>query len=274
MVLIIGCGYVGEKVAYHLLDDPSLTVTTRSKEHLQLLHMHFPNAFLLNTTDLKAFQNLLEGHDCLILTMAPKNVSDYEGCYLQTMLNLKQALTESSSLNHIIYTSTSSVYGECGGQLATETTPLQATTAQGQILIEAENTLLSLKTKERKICIFRVSEIYGPNRSIKDRVERLLKKKAPGDGSQLTNMIHVDDLVAAILFAKNHQLDGIYNICDDEHMPRKIMYDKISQLHHMEFITWDPSMESIHRGNKCLSNKNLKETGFTLKFPQRMLDDF
>lgn len=270
MVLIIGCGYVGEKVAYQLLDDPSLTVTTRSKERLQFLQAQFSKACLLNTSDLATFKTLLEGHDCVILTMAPKDSNNYESCYLQTMLHLKQAIKDNTTLKQIIYTSTSSVYGECEGKITTEDTPLKTITPQGKTLIETEKTLLSLQTQARKVCIFRVSEIYGPNRSIKERVERLLTKKAPGDGSQLTNMIHVDDLVSAILFAKYHQLDGIYNVCDDEHMPRKVMYDEVSLLHHMEFVKWDPSLESMHRGNKCLSNEKLKKTGFTLKFPKRV----
>ncbi len=270
MVLIIGCGYVGEKVAYQLLDDPSLTVTTRSKERLQLLQAQFDSASLLNTSDLVTFKNLLEGHDCVILTMAPKDSNNYESCYLQTMLHLKEAIKNNTTLKQIIYTSASSVYGECEGKITTEDTPLQAITPQGKILIEAEKNLLSLRGKECKVCIFRVSEIYGPNRSIKERVEKLLTKKAPGDGSQLTNMIHVDDLVSAILFARYHQLDGIYNVSDDEHMPRKVMYDKISDLYHMKFVKWDPSLESIHKGNKHLSNAKLKKTGFTFKFPKRI----
>ncbi|MEI8301187.1 MAG: NAD-dependent epimerase/dehydratase family protein [Chlamydiota bacterium] len=270
MALMIGCGYVGEKIATQLLDDSSLTITTRSTKRLKLLQTHFPKVCLLNASDLATFKTLLDSHRFVILTMAPDTPQDYESCYLQTVLHLKHAIEGNTSIKQIIYTSASSVYGECHGNTIAEEAPLQAATPQGKILIETEKVLESLKSEDRKICIFRVSEIYGPDRSIKARVENLLTRKAPGDGSQLTNMIHVEDLVSAILFAKDHQLDGVYNLSDDEHMSRKAMYDEISKLYNLGYVKWDPSLQSPHRGNKCLSNEKLKKTGFSLKFSRRI----
>jgi nucleoside-diphosphate-sugar epimerase len=115
-----------------------------------------------------------------------------------------------------------------------------------------------------KACIFRLSEIYGPGREISLRFKT--KTHFPGSPNNPTNMIHLDDIVGAILFAIEHHLTGIYNLTDDDHMTRNELYS------HYQKVTFDPSIKPRFGGNRCVSNAKIKEAGYVLKYPHRILN--
>lgn len=261
MVLIIGCGYVGEKVGLLLKEDPSLVVTTRSEKNALELKKTFSSVTTFDIADIDSLSDLIREQETIIITLAPKNSNLYAETYLKAAFNLKQVINL-SPVKQLIYTSSSSVYGDYKGTSVTEDMPLLGITDQAKILIETEKTLLSLKTTQRTVCIFRVSEIYGPSREFLHRVKSLQGKKAPGDGSQPTNMIHVEDVARAIVFAMKHSLNGVYNLCNEDHMTRKELYDKISNDNHLPLVQWDPDLTSIHFGRRILSNEKIKKEGF------------
>lgn len=266
MVLILGCGYAGTHTARLLQSHYSVVVTTRSQERLLSLQEEF-KAVLLDTSDVKTLHSLLLDQDILIITIAAKNKLEYKQAYLDTAYHLKKALEGIDSLKQIIYTSSTSVYGDAQGKLVTEESPTLALSEQGRILIETEHTLLSLKTPDRKVVIFRLAEIYGPSKTLLQKIQRLEGKKAPGDGSQIAHLIHVEDIARAILFAIKHHLDGVYNLCDNNRISRKELYDQICKNHHLPLVEWDPQLHSIHRsGSKIVSNQKIKETGFSLLY--------
>lgn len=271
MVLIIGCGYLGSEVALLLEDKQPLVVTTRSEKKLEELKKRYPLAICLDVDDLESLKNLVNNHEIIILTLAAKDISLYAETYLKAALNLKQAVETTTSVRQIIYTSSSSVYGDHQGKIVTEETPLLGKTDQAKILIETENVLLSLQSITRNICIFRVSEIYGPSREFIKRVEALQGKKAPGDGSQITNIIHVKDTALAISFAITNCLKGVYNLCNDVHLPRKELYDRVSKEHELPLVTWDPNLTSVHSGRRVLSNEKIKKEGFYFIHPKVFL---
>lgn len=264
MVLILGCGYVGTYTAKLLQGYYPLTVTTRSQERLTSLPQDVKSV-LLDTSNVEMLHRLLLDEDILIITIAAKNTLEYQQAYLDTACNLKKALTGIRSVKQIIYTSSTSVYGDAQGKVVTEESPTLALSEQGRILIETERTLLSLKSENRNVVILRLAEIYGPSRTLLQKVERLRGKKAPGDGSQIAHLIHVEDIARAILFAITHHLDGVYNLCDHHRISRKELYDRISHRYHLPRVEWDPQLRSIHRtGFKIVSNQKITNLGFTL----------
>jgi len=268
-VLILGCGYVGTYVAHLLLPLCSLLVTTRSKERLLTLKKSF-SAALVDTADLTALEDVLKETHILIVTIAAKHSSEYATTYLETALNIKKALTKSSSVTQIIYTSSTSVYGDAEGLVVTEESPCLVLSEQGKLLIETEKVFLSLKNSKTSVVIFRLCEIYGPRRTLLQRVEKLQGKKAPGDGSQPAHLIHVEDVARAIVFATQHPLEGIYNLCDGEKISRKELYDQLCHHYGMSPIIFDPSLPtSHHSGKKQVSNEKILRAGFILKHPRK-----
>lgn len=269
MVLIVGCGYVGTCIGLALQPKYPVVVTARSQESLSHLRSLFPFVEHLDTSNLDEFNDRILQHDTLILTLAAKDSTSYESTYLETAKNLSALLNNNSTIKHIVYTSSTSVYGEHKGKVVDETTPASTLSPQGKILVETENILLSLVTPQRKVVIFRLGEIYGPGREISTRVRAYQGLSAPGDGSFPTNMTHVEDIARAALYAIEHDLSGVFNLVDDDHMTRFDLYKTICQRLNLPLLRWNSLQKTHHSSNKIVSNNKIKNSGFVFKFLKR-----
>lgn len=268
-VLIIGCGYAGSAIGAFLSQHGyDVTATTRSIEHATLLQKSFVKAYALDIHDQSSLEKAVEDIDAIIITIAPTLGASYEKTYLKCALALSEIAKKTPSLKSIIYTSASSVYGDHQGSIVTEESSLIPTSSQAKCLIEAERVLLEISSC--RVCIFRLSEIYGPQREISKRVKYYEGKSAPGIGGQHANLIHVDDIANATYFALKHNLQGIYNLSDDDLMTRKEMYDKISEMLSLPKVTWNPAATSIHLGDKIVSNQKIKRAGYSFIYPKRV----
>jgi nucleoside-diphosphate-sugar epimerase len=271
MVLIVGCGYVGTQVALALKSKLPVVVTARSDKHLEELRSSFAFVEHLDTNNLEEFERVAYPHEAIIVTVAAKDMNSYQQTYLKTAENLAILLFKNTSVKQIIYTSSTSVYGDQAGNVVDETTLPQPSSEQSSILLETERQLLACRAHTRKVCIFRLGEIYGPSREISSRVKHYQGKFAPGDGSFPTNMIHIDDISRAITFALQHSLEGVYNLCDDDHMPRSELYNIIASKFHLPQVKWDPSQKNHHSSKKIISSEKIKRAGFVFIHPKRQL---
>ena len=257
---ILGCGYVGKALLSQFKQTGNqVFATTRKSERVAELgsishHVHL----LKQEADYIAFMKDLT---ILIICVAPDSSSDYRSTYLGTIKQVTQLLSKSPSLQQIIYTSSSSVYGEYQGEWVDENTTCKPLNENGQILLEAENQLLNAMTDHLNICIFRLGEIFGPGRLIEQRLKNSTRKFYPGDGNQYTNLIHLEEIVQAIDLAIQKQLRGIYNLCNDFHMTRKAFYEMLCDKFNIPAIQWDKELSSPHGGNKRVSNQKLKNSG-------------
>ena len=93
----------------------------------------------------------------------------------------------------------------------------------------------------------------------------------PGDGSAIANWVHLDDIVGAITVACEQQLQGIYNVVDDEKITRKQLLDRLFVKHNLPNVIWDASVQSTGSYNARVSNQKIKEVGYQLIHPQRIL---
>ncbi len=105
-------------------------------------------------------------------------------------------------------------------------------------------------------------KFMAPADGLKDRLKRSYQKKFSGDGSPYTNLIHLNDIVSAVNLAINQNLQGIYNLCNDFHIPRRNFYDLLCKQHNIPTIQWDDQLAAPHGGNKRVDNQKMKETGF------------
>lgn len=114
---------------------------------------------------------------------------------------------------------------------------------------QAENLLQSLPLP---ICIFRCAGIFGPGRGIEKRRRPIM----PGTGNEVTNHIHVNDIAGAFIFAIDHSLSGVFNLCNDDHPTRAELYGNVQ---------FDPSKPITHGCNQIVDNSRIKAAGFTPK---------
>lgn len=257
---ILGCGYVGQAAALHWKNEEhQVSVTTRKKERLSQLAECADEVVLLNEISFPLF---IQQQEVLLICVAPDQNSNYATTYFETAQKVVKEIPNSSHLRHILYTSSTSVYGDHQGAWVNEETPIHCHDQNKQVLYETEQFLLSCASKELTVTVFRLGEIYGPGREIEERLKRMGHSPFAGNGESYTNLIHLDDIVRALSFAVSHKLNGIYNLCSDFHIPRKQFYEQLCQEHNLPPIQWDPTRHSLHGGNRRVSNQKIKDAGF------------
>lgn len=269
-VAIIGCGYVGYSVARLWSQELgfSVTATTTSPEKVAGLEPVAQRVLVVQGNDPAALESVLENQDVVLLSIGAKGPNTYEQTYLHTAKTLVPLLKKTPSVRQLIYTGSYSVYGDKNAEVVDETTPLSPAASNNQILAESEQVLLSASDENLKVCILRLGGIYGPGRELVKIFGRAFGTTRPGNGEDVTNWIHLDDIVGAIEFARQHQLQGIYNLVDDAHLSSRKLLDSLSEKHNLPKVSWDTSQKSARPYNAYVSNEKLKKAGYQLIHPQ------
>lgn len=272
-IAIVGCGYIGsEAAAMWTRKGNHVTATTRSHERLEELSKVAQKSVILKGNDEDEFIPLIAHNDAILVATAADSPEHYESAYLHTAQIFRKLALEMDLPRDLIYTSSTSVYGDLHGLWVDESSDLQGKSEQAKILIEAEETYMSLEELGWNVCILRFAEIYGPGREIVKKIASLEGHPLPGTGEQYTNMVHRSDCANAIHYALRHHLTGIFNLADDDHPTRKELYTQVSEQFHLPAVRWDPSLSSFHGGNKRVSNHKIKKAGYRFMYPHRVFE--
>ncbi len=248
-ISILGCGYVGACVAKSAVSlGASVLLSTTSPDKVAELKKISPHVIVVDPSDEASYAPLLKS-PIILISVAPKSRDAYESTYAGCAKTIHDLVEKTGWKGQLIYTSSTGVYAEDSGRQVFEDSPLKPgplTTAE-KLYLEIPGT-----------CILRLSEIIGPGR------EPLLAagRSLPGDGSNIVNQVHVEDIGRAIEFVIEHQLTGIYNLANDTHCTRKSFYEKLQIP-----VTWDPARKSAHGARRIVASKKIKELGFTFKHP-------
>ena len=144
------------------------------------------------------------------ITSVLKSLDDPMGTY-ETNVAVTASLLElarTHGVGSFLLASTNAVVGDVGTSVITEQSPLHpltpygATKAAGEMLVSCYAAAYGIKG-----CALRFSNVYGPGMQQKDSfVPRLMRAAADGggvqiygDGTQVRDLIHVDDIVSALL---------------------------------------------------------------------------
>lgn len=259
---IIGCGYVGKAVAQLWLSkNLQVQATTTHPEKVVILEDLGCIPFLLSTK--KAFEDAIDNARCILLSVAPHKNASYASTYLETANRLLEAIQTKKSFPHIIYTSSTSVYGAYDDCIVTEETPLVPETEESRILAQTEKALLDYPYTT----ILRFGEIIGPNREPYRRLQNLQKEPLPGDGTSICNFTNLSDAVNAIELARTQQLYGIYNVVCSSHPTRRELYENLSKAMQLPPPEWDPTKKNRHGSRKTVSNQKLLQLQFAFSSP-------
>ncbi|MEH2115775.1 SDR family oxidoreductase [Nostoc sp.] len=269
-VAIIGCGYVGYKVAQYWQQNMNfvVSVTTTSPERLPALQSVSQRVIVTCGNDIDGLKSVLDNQEVVLLSIGAKSGEVYEETYLQTAQALVSCLQQNKSVKQLIYTGSYAVYGDRNGVWVDEETPLAPANLNAQILRKTEEILLSASSEYLRVCIFRLGGIYGTGRELVKIFSRYSDTTRPGSGEDITNWIHLDDIVGTIEFARNRRLQGIYNLVDDAHLTSRDLLDSLFEKHNLPKVKWDTSVKSIRPYNAWVSNEKLKEAGYELIHPQ------
>ena len=106
------------------------------------------------------------------------------------------------------YLSSTGVYGDTGGAWVDESAPIRGRRA------DRNAADLAWQALRGDVSIFRLPGIYGPGRSILDRIAegRAHRVDVP---EQVFSRVHVDDIAGGVM-ASFREPAGVYNLADDE----------------------------------------------------------
>ena len=187
-------------------------------------------------------------------------VEQYRAVYLEGA----RALAEVLAPQRFVFTSSTSVYAQTDGSVVTEESAAEPDRETGRVLREAEEVVLAHGGS-----VARLAGIYGPGRSV------LLKKFfsgeaiIEGDGGRFINQVHRDDIASALALLLESGARGIFNVCDDEPMTQRAVYQWLAQHFQKPLPPNGPPEPYRKRGwtSKRVSNAKRRALGWTPRHP-------
>jgi nucleoside-diphosphate-sugar epimerase len=180
-------------------------------------------------------------------------------------------LPQLPKIKQLIYTGSYAVYGDQNGAEVDESTAIDPASENSEILAKTEEILLNIGRDTLKVCILRLGGIYGPNRELVKIWSRVAGTTRPGDGNYPTHWIHLDDIVGAIEFARQNQLQGLYNVVDQSNYTLRELVELVCKTHHLEPIIWDESQPNKRPYNVKVSNQKILKAGYQLIHPHTLI---
>lgn len=261
LVLIVGMGDLGAKVAEKLLDEGLQVVgvrrSSRQQEPVAVIH-----ADVTQAESLGSLQTLEP--EVLIYCVAASGQSDaeYKAAYVDGLRNVLATQQHNKKLKQVFFVSSTRVYGQETQDFLDETKTAEPTDFGGERLLEAERLLTSI---ECGVTVLRLSGIYGPGRL---RMINLAKSAhAWPKQNSWSNRIHRDDAAAFMVFLTKQALAGqaldqCYIVTDTMPVPQ---YSVLSWI--AERLGCAQPLPLAVSGGKRLSNQRMLATGFKLQYP-------
>lgn len=213
--IVAGTGYTGHRVLERLPADSTVGLSRSPLDTDRPFHR----------VDFDALESLpleLPDRYAVLYTCPPSDENDER---LQRFLALLSPVP-----TRFVYISTTGVYGDCQGRVATEETPLNPDNGISKARVTAETLLISGAVNSGcQLVVLRVPGIYGPGRlgieRLRDGGTSIAEEEAnPG------NRIHVDDLATCCIAALDDATPaGVYNVGDGDHRSATWFADEVAR---------------------------------------------
>lgn len=277
IMLIVGCGYVGSRLA---------RLEAARRQVLALVRSG-PRATELEATGIRTTRVDLDAADPIVPSLAPVAAGNAV-VYLvpppgqgMTDTRLEAFLRQLADATPavFVYISTTGVYGDTAGALVDESASLAPGNDRSRRRVAAESTASAWCTARGVRCvILRVPGIYGPHRLPLERLQRgepALRPEDAGPG----NRIHVDDLITCIVAAcERPSAQGTFNVTDGDYSSTTLYLQETAAaagLPAPELITRAEATRRIPPGmlaflleSRRVGNERMREQlGVRLRYP-------
>lgn len=264
MILVIGHGYVGAALAEQLEKlGRAVVAVNRSVEG----KTEYPlvAADVSSAASVSSLAGSLATKPTAIVHCASSSRGGpdaYRAVFLDGIGNLRASFPGVP----IVFTSSTSVYGQTDGSVVTENSPTEPDRETSRILVEAEELVC-----EGGGVALRLAGIYGPARSI--YLKRILEGTAKiesGEVSRHVNQIHRDDIVGAVLHVIDSGVEkACFNVADDTPMTQREVYEKLAEFFEKPHPPEAAPDKNRKRAwtDKIVSNAALRATGWAPLYP-------
>lgn len=259
-VLLIGCGDLGGEIAVRLHHAGHEVIGVRKSARVLPLGMRTLQADVTVKGSLSSI-----GAEIIVYCVAATAQTDenYAQHYVEGLRNVLESQV-GPYLKHVLFVSSTRVYGQHSDALIDESVPAIASDFGGARLLEAEQLLTDLPCSST---VLRLSGIYGPGRLY---LVNLAKDQSRWPfKNQWTNRIHRDDAAGFVsylvnLVVNNHTIEPIYIVTDS--MPTA-QNEVLRWLASRMQLTYQLEPAEPPSQGKRLSNTRMLETGYELKYP-------
>ena len=271
-LLIFGFGYTAKFICKKFSrNNWQIYCTTRSNEKTK--EIKDLKAMPVFFNDEEKIKNILSDDNYILTTAPPENSKD------PVVENYGHLLKENSErIKWAGYLSTTSVYGDKKGEWVTEDTELEPKLERSISRVAAENSWIKLGERLLiKTVIFRLAGIYGPGRSLIDRLMKNEDVYIVDKPAHIFNRIHIEDIVGAVEKAMSSQSKTkIYNLSDDlpatqldvAKFAASLLKKNCPEIVSLKSEMVSEMAKSFYKEEKKVSNKKLKdELGYKLMFP-------
>lgn len=260
--LIIGCGYLGRRVAAGWLARGERVLgTTRSAARAAELARMGVEPVVCDALDSDSLKHLPDARTVVHCVGFDRQAGPtLRRVYVEGLTNALAALRGSPRLVHL---SSTSVYGQADGGDVDEAAVTEPADESGQVVLEAERALRALRPDA---VVLRLAGIYGPGRLIRAKdlqAGRLLAI----DPEKWLNLIHVEDGASAVIAACERAAAGAtYNVSDGSPVRRRDFYARLADLLGApppRFVpppSPPPASERVNR--RIVSDRVRRELGF------------
>ena len=251
-ISILGCGWLGLPLAEHLIERGyTIKGSTTSPNRVGELESKEIEAFIIELAsgeisgDYKAF---LQNSKTLIIDIPPKLRGENPESFVEKIKTFVQKAVLNSSIENILFISSSSVYGEEAITI-TETTPEKPETLSGKELLETEHFLQ--EQTAFKTTILRFGGLIGGNRN---PAKSLSGKSNIATPQAPINLIHQDDCIGIITaIIKQNYWNQKLNAAAPFHPTRKEYYTFKAQVLGLDL----PQFEENNASGKTIDSSKL-----------------
>jgi nucleoside-diphosphate-sugar epimerase len=179
----------------------------------------------------------------------------------------------------LVYISTTGVYGDCAGELVSETRRLNPQTDRARRRADAERQLREWGRRSGvRVCVLRAPGIYSEERLPLARLTARTPALHPAEDAY-SNHIHAEDLASMAVAALRRGWPGrLYNASDDSRLKMGDYFDLVADLFGLprpERVSREEARKSLPPGiwsfmneSRRVSNRRIKrELRFALRYP-------
>ncbi|WP_153555949.1 NAD-dependent epimerase/dehydratase family protein [Roseimaritima sediminicola] len=273
--LIVGCGYLGLRVADRLQRDGwHVAAVTRKSDRARQLAQQGIEPVRADWTD-RASLRALPPHERILVAVAYDRDSG-ESRLESQYYGFRNLLRSTDPGADLCYISTTGVYHQDDGRWVDERSPCWPRSESAKVHLQAEGLLGELRGgggSERRgdrgghpWTVLRLAGIYGPGRVPLVRNVRE-GRPIPAAPEHYLNLIHVDDAAAAVLAcwqAGPKQRRRYYVVSDGAAVRRRDFYGEVARLSGCDpprFVAPEAGSSAGRRGgsNKRIWNARLRQ---------------
>lgn len=245
--LVIGCGYLGRRVAARWLAEGSrVWATTRSAARATELAAVGIEPVVADVTLPDTIRDLPEV-DTLFWAVGfdRGGTATHHDVHVTGLARVLEAL---AGQPRIVLSSSTGVWGNEDGDVVDERSPAHPTREAGRVLLEAEE-LVHARARERGVAL-RFAGLYGPGRL--PRLDDLRAgRPIAADPDSWLNLIHIDDaamVVCAVAAAAAPR--PLYVVSDGHPVLRRDWYGHLAAITGSPEPTWDASLPRTRGADK------------------------